>query len=73
MFNLNFTFMLHFTITRSTLSQRVIIFNHKGTIVAHCESMNAAFDYFYNWCDRFGYSVSYFQTKDKNVIRVKIN
>lgn len=32
--------------------------------------MNAVFDYFYHWCDIFGKSVIYTQTKDKDVIRV---
>ena len=65
--------MLSFTLLRSSKTNHVIIYNQYGTELAECASMNAVFDYFYNWCDKLACkSVTYSQTQDKNVIRVKM-
>lgn len=66
--------MLSFTILRSSKSGRCTVYNQYGTEFAKCASLNAVFDYFYNWCDKLACkSVIYSQTADKNIIRVKID
>jgi len=66
--------MLTFSVIRSAKSGRFYIYNATGVELARCESMNAVFDYFYNWSVKFcSKSLTYSFTTSKDVILVKMD
>lgn len=68
--------MLSFTILRpyECGCGRFYIYNHNGTEIAQCASMDAVFNYFYTWCKKMGSkSVTYTRTQDEHVLLVKMD
>lgn len=63
--------MMSFTVIRLSKSDRYVVYNSYGCDVAYCESMQAVFDYFYSWRDKFGSkSVKFLDTASRDVILV---